>query len=30
MVTKKTIKKCPEFAGDVDLFLSSIADGDDE
>lgn len=29
MVTKKTIKKCPEFAGDVDLFLSSIADVDD-
>jgi hypothetical protein len=25
MVTKKVIKKCPEFEGDVDLYLSSIA-----
>ena len=26
MVTKKMIKKCPELEGDVDLYLSSIAD----
>ena len=25
MVTKKVIKKCPEFEGDIDLYLSSIA-----
>ena len=25
MVTKKVIKKCPEFEGDVDLYLSSLA-----
>jgi len=25
MVTKKVIKKCPEFEGDVDFYLSSIA-----
>ena len=25
MVTKKVVKKCPEFEGDVDLYLSSIA-----
>jgi hypothetical protein len=25
MVTKKVIKRCPEFEGDVDLYLSSIA-----
>lgn len=25
MVTQKVIKKCPEFAGEVDLYLSSIA-----
>ena len=25
MVTKKVIKKCPEFEGDVDLYLSTIA-----
>lgn len=25
MVTQKLIKKCPEFAGEVDLYLSSIA-----
>lgn len=24
MVTKKTLKKCPEFAGDVDLYLATI------
>ena len=24
MVNKRVIKKCPEFAGDVDLYLSSI------
>jgi hypothetical protein len=24
MVTKNTIKKCPEFAGDVDLYLATI------
>ncbi len=24
MVNKKVLKKCPEFAGDVDLYLSSI------
>lgn len=23
-VTKKTLKKCPEFAGDVDLYLATI------
>tara|TARA_R110000803_G_scaffold155131_2_gene219852 strand:- start:19 stop:399 length:381 start_codon:yes stop_codon:yes gene_type:complete len=23
-VTKRTIKKCPEFAGDVDLYLATI------
>lgn len=26
MVTKKVIKKCPEFEGDIDLYLSTIAD----
>jgi len=25
-VTKKVLKKCPELAGEVDLYLSSIAD----
>jgi len=25
MVTKKVIKKCPEFEGDVDFYLSTIA-----
>lgn len=25
MVSKKVVKKCPDFAGDVDLYLSSIA-----
>jgi hypothetical protein len=25
MVTKKVIKKCPEFEGEVDLYLSSLA-----
>ena len=25
MVTKKVVKRCPEFEGDVDLYLSSIA-----
>ena len=25
MVSKKVVQKCPEFAGDVDLYLSSIA-----
>jgi|SRR6056300_717723 hypothetical protein len=25
-VTQKTIEKCPQFKGDVDLYLSSIAD----
>lgn len=25
MVTQKVIKKCPEFAGNIDLYLSSIA-----
>jgi hypothetical protein len=25
MVTKKVLKKCPEFEGDVDFYLSSIA-----
>jgi hypothetical protein len=25
MVTKKVIKRCPEFEGDVDFYLSSIA-----
>jgi hypothetical protein len=25
MVTKRVIKKCPEFEGDVDFYLSSIA-----
>jgi hypothetical protein len=25
MVTKKVVKKCPEFEGDVDFYLSSIA-----
>jgi hypothetical protein len=24
MVTKKTLKRCPEFAGDVDLYLATI------
>ena len=24
MVTKKMLKKCPEFAGDVDLYLATI------
>ena len=24
MVTKKTLKKCPEFAGEVDLYLATI------
>jgi hypothetical protein len=26
MVTKKVLKKCPELAGDIDLYLSSIAE----
>ena len=26
MVTKKVLKKCPELAGEVDLYLSSIAE----
>lgn len=26
MVTDKVVKKCPEFVGEVDLYLSSIAD----
>ena len=26
MVTKRILKKCPELAGEIDLFLSSIAD----
>ena len=25
MVTKKVVKKCPEFEGDVDFYLSAIA-----
>ena len=25
MVTQKVIQKCPEFAGNIDLYLSSIA-----
>lgn len=25
MVSKKVVQKCPEFAGEVDLYLSSIA-----
>lgn len=25
MVTKKTVDKCPEFAGEIDLYLSTIA-----
>ena len=25
MVSKKVVQKCPDFAGDVDLYLSSIA-----
>lgn len=25
MVTRKTIAKCPQFAGEVDLYLNSIA-----
>lgn len=25
MVSKKVVQKCPEFAGDIDLYLSSIA-----
>lgn len=24
MVTKKVLKKCPEFAGDIDFYLSAI------
>jgi len=25
MISKKVVQKCPEFAGEVDLYLSSIA-----
>ena len=25
-VTKKVVKKCPEFAGEIDFYLSTIAD----
>lgn len=25
MISKKVVKKCPEFAGEVDLYLSTIA-----
>jgi hypothetical protein len=25
MVTKRTTEKCPQFAGEVDLYLSTIA-----
>lgn len=25
MVTKKTVEKCPEFSGEVDLYLATIA-----
>jgi hypothetical protein len=25
-VTQRTIQKCPEFKGDMDLYLSAIAD----
>lgn len=25
MVTKKTVEKCPDFAGEIDLYLSTIA-----
>jgi hypothetical protein len=26
MVTKKVLKKCPEFQGEVDFYLSTIAE----
>ena len=28
MVTKKILKKCPELSGDIDLYLSSIAESE--